>query len=114
MDPRRDPESTEYDARVLKNFVDREGRLDGIPAQHKKRLAVLRWLVEDFQPGRSYSEAEVNDVIPADTRTSRRSAVTSWTRSSCNAGIRSTGEPAAWPMLATIRRPGPQTLVSSV
>ena len=63
MDPRRDPESTEYDARVLKNFVDREGRLDGIPAQHQKRLAVLRWLVEDFQPGRSYSEAEVNDVI---------------------------------------------------
>ena len=52
-----------YDARVLANFLDATGRLVEIPAQHKKRLAVLRWLAEDFQPGRRYTEAEVNDVI---------------------------------------------------
>jgi hypothetical protein len=53
----------DYQARVLENFLDAERRLVTIPAQRKKRLAILSWLVEDFQPGRSYSEAEVNRVI---------------------------------------------------
>jgi hypothetical protein len=53
----------DYQARVLENFLDAEHRLVTIPAQRKKRLAILRWLVEDFQPGRQYSEAEVNRVI---------------------------------------------------
>jgi hypothetical protein len=48
---------------VLANFVDARRRLTGIPAQHRKLLVVLRWLVEDFQPGRRYSEAEVNSVL---------------------------------------------------
>jgi hypothetical protein len=52
-----------YDARVLENFSDATGRLLAIPAQRKKRLAVLRWLAEDFQLGRRYPEAEVNRVI---------------------------------------------------
>ena len=53
----------EYDARVLENFLDAEDRLLGIPAQRKKRLAVLRWLVEDFEPGTRYPEAEVNRIV---------------------------------------------------
>jgi hypothetical protein len=51
------------DARVLENFTDASGRLIAIPAQRKKRLAVLRWLAEEFQPGRRYPEAEVNRII---------------------------------------------------
>jgi len=51
------------DDRVLENFVDQAGRLTGIPVQRKKRLAVLRWLAEDFQPGRLYAEADVNQII---------------------------------------------------
>jgi hypothetical protein len=51
------------DDRVLESFVDPAGRLISIPVQRKKRLAVLRWLVEDFQPARLYSEPEVNRVI---------------------------------------------------
>ncbi len=51
------------DDRVLENFVDPAGRLLSIPDQRKKRLAVLRWLVEDFQPGRQYTETEVNRII---------------------------------------------------
>lgn len=51
------------DDRVLDNFVDGAGRLIAIPVQHKKRMVVLRWLVEDFQPGRLYPEAEVNRII---------------------------------------------------
>jgi hypothetical protein len=53
----------DYQARVLENFLDAEQRLVTNPAQRKKRLAILRWLVEDFQPGRSYSEAAVNRII---------------------------------------------------
>lgn len=49
--------------RVLETFVDVGGRLTGIPVQRKKRMVVLRWLVEDFQPGRRYEESEVNRII---------------------------------------------------
>ena len=52
-----------FDARVRETFVDVAGRLTAIPVQRKKRLAVLRWLVEDFRPGRLYPEAEVNRII---------------------------------------------------
>ena len=51
------------DERVLETFVDGAGRLTSIPVQRKKRMVVLRWLVEDFQPGRLYEESEVNRVI---------------------------------------------------
>ncbi len=52
-----------YDARVRGSFVDVDGRLSAIPVQRKKRLAILRWLVEDFRPARLYGEAEVNRII---------------------------------------------------
>jgi hypothetical protein len=58
-----DAETPEYDARVREAFVDVAGRLISIPAQRKKRLAILRWLVEDFQPGRLYPEGEVNRIL---------------------------------------------------
>jgi len=60
LSPTHNPD---YDARVRENFVDAGDRLVSIPAQHKKRLAILRWLVEDFQPGTRYAEAEVNRII---------------------------------------------------
>lgn len=59
----RFPEADSYSARVLESFVEADGSLRGIPVQRKKRLVVLRWLVEDFQPGRRYPEAEVNRII---------------------------------------------------
>ena len=48
---------------MREHFVDADDRIVSIPAQLKKRLAILRWLVEDFQPGRRYTEAEVNEII---------------------------------------------------
>lgn len=57
------PADRDYDAWVLGNFVDGDGRLVSIPAQRKKLMAVLRWLVEDFQPARRYTEADVNRLI---------------------------------------------------
>jgi hypothetical protein len=49
-------------ARVMRAFV-RDGRLLSIPTAHAKRLVVLDWLAQRFEPGRRYSEAEVNLVL---------------------------------------------------
>lgn len=49
--------------KVLRSFFDEGGRLRTIPAQRKKRLIVLEWLAEAFEPGRTYSEREVNLTI---------------------------------------------------
>jgi hypothetical protein len=49
-------------ARVLRAFV-RDGRLLSIPAVHAKRLVVLDWLVQRFEPGRHYSEEMVNLIL---------------------------------------------------
>ena len=47
---------------VLTAFV-RDGRLTSIPAQHSKRLVVLRHLVRVFEPGVRYREREVNALL---------------------------------------------------
>lgn len=44
-------------------FVDR--RLVEIPSQRSKRRVVLERLALDFEPGRHYAEAEVNEVLQA-------------------------------------------------
>jgi hypothetical protein len=75
-----EPVSTEHDdepsevARVLRVFV-RDGRLTSIPAVHSKRLVILDWLAQRFEPGRRYSEEMVNLMIAhvhSDTAALRR------------------------------------------
>ncbi len=68
----------DFDAKVLRAFVDADGKLSHMPASRKKRGAVLRWLMRDFTAGKRYSEAEVNDAIQAhhwDSATLRRELV---------------------------------------
>jgi hypothetical protein len=45
---------------VLRSFLDDEGRLRSIPAKHTKRLVVLDYLAQLFEPGERYPEVEVN------------------------------------------------------
>lgn len=52
-----------YDRKVLKAFMSPEGRLVAFPAQRKKEEAVLRYIVRVFEPGRRYSEREVNQIL---------------------------------------------------
>ena len=52
-----------YDRKVLRDYMDAEGRLKSIPRHWKKREAILRYLVEQFEPGRCYAEREVNEII---------------------------------------------------
>ena len=74
------PASTEHaDApaearKVLTAFVQ-DGRLTSIPTSHGKRLVILDWLAQLFEPGRRYSEQMVNLLLGqrhADTAALRR------------------------------------------
>jgi hypothetical protein len=49
-------------AKVLRVFV-KDGRLKSIPAQHGKRLVILDWLAQRFEPGEIYPERAVNLTI---------------------------------------------------
>lgn len=49
-------------ARVLRSFV-KDGRLARLPTSHGKRLVVLDLIVQDFEPGRRYTEKQVNAAL---------------------------------------------------
>jgi hypothetical protein len=60
--------------RVFEAFV-RDGRITQIPTNRQKRLVVLDWLAQDFEPGARYSEPMVNLILGkrhADTAALRR------------------------------------------
>lgn len=48
--------------KVLKTFFA-DGRLKSWPVKHQKQLIVLEELLQGFQPGIAYQEAEVNQII---------------------------------------------------
>jgi ArsR family transcriptional regulator, arsenate/arsenite/antimonite-responsive transcriptional repressor len=48
--------------KVLKTFFV-HGRLKQFPAQLKKRQVVLEHIVQEFEPERSYTEQEVNQIL---------------------------------------------------
>jgi len=67
-----------YDRKVVADFSRRDGRLKEIPAQRKKREAILRHILTEFQPGKRYSEKQVNAIIERfheDTATLRRELI---------------------------------------
>ena len=51
------------DERVLANFVGHDGRLRTIPTKLSKLLVVLDHLAQEFEPGQTYPESEVNEVL---------------------------------------------------
>ena len=53
----RDPER-----KVLDAFVE-GNRLLEIPVSYKKRLVILKWLADFFEPDISYTEAQVNAIL---------------------------------------------------
>jgi hypothetical protein len=60
--------------KMLRAFVV-DGRIVALPSKQSKRLVLLDWLAQDFEPGRRYSEQMVNLVIGrrhADTAALRR------------------------------------------
>lgn len=62
------------DRKVMNAFVS-DGRLQSIPSSPGKRLVILDWLAQLFEPGRHYTEAMVNLMLGqrhADTAALRR------------------------------------------
>ncbi len=57
-----DVEGATWERKTLRAFLDGE-RLREIPARRKQRQVILRWLAEQFEWEREYSEAEVNEVL---------------------------------------------------
>lgn len=51
------------DERVLANFLTEDGRLHTIPSRRAKRLVVLNHIAQEFQPGQTYAESEVDAVL---------------------------------------------------
>lgn len=67
-------EGESWERKVLRTYFDGD-TLTSIPATRKKRDVVLKWLVNRFEPGGRYPEAEVNAVLKRhhpDTATLRR------------------------------------------
>lgn len=59
------PEALRRRDAVLRAFLGPDGRLTTIPARHAKRLVVLDHLAQGFEPGRRYTEVEVNRRLRA-------------------------------------------------
>lgn len=69
-----------YDRRILENYSDPDGRLKQIPTKLKKFEAVLRYVAQAFEPGKQYTEKEVNQILGRyheDTAVLRRGLVDS-------------------------------------
>ena len=48
---------------LLKNFLDEENRLKAFPSKRKLQLCAVSYLAEKFEPGKIYTEREVNDLL---------------------------------------------------
>jgi len=52
-----------YDRRVIDNYSLPDGRLKQIPSKRRKFEVILRYVVRAFEPGKRYSEKQVNELL---------------------------------------------------
>lgn len=67
-----------YDRQVISNYASPDGGLRRIPTKKRKFEAVLRYVVQAFEPRARYSEKEVNEILARyneDTAVLRRGLV---------------------------------------
>ncbi len=67
-----------FNRKVVKDYLLPNGRLKTIPSQRKKLEAVLQHLIQEFEPGRRYTEKEVNTILKRfhdDTASLRREMI---------------------------------------
>lgn len=73
-----DVDADAYDNKVIGDYTRKDGSLKTIPAQRKKLEAILRYVVKAFEPGKRYSEKQVNEMLVKyheDTASLRRELV---------------------------------------
>ena len=69
---------TAYDRKVLKTFVRADGTIKSFPAQEKNSRCCCTMCWGSFEPGRQYSEKQVNTLLPRyskDTASLRRGLI---------------------------------------
>lgn len=79
IDPEELQATPEYAEKVIRTFFHDDGRLKQIPTQLKKRMVVLRRLVQAFERERVYTEREVNETLARFHETLQASAAR-WSR----------------------------------
>ncbi len=50
----------EFDRQVLRHYLSADGAIKELPAQDKKMLPLLRYISEKIEPGRRYTEKQLN------------------------------------------------------
>jgi hypothetical protein len=58
-----DFEGEAFERKVLKDFISPDGRLVAVPTQQKKRLVIMHYIVQVFEPGARYPEKQVNELL---------------------------------------------------
>jgi len=61
--PAPEYEGDEFTVKTLRAYLSRDGTLKSIPNQHKKLMAILSYLVKNFEPGVKYPESQVNQTL---------------------------------------------------
>jgi hypothetical protein len=61
--PAPEYEGDEYTVKTLRSYLSADGTLKSIPTQHKKLMVILNHLVRDFEVGKQYTEAQVNQML---------------------------------------------------
>lgn len=59
--PPTDPASLEY--KVMRAFTDGAGRITAFPVQAKKHRALMEYVATAFEPGKRYTERQVNTIL---------------------------------------------------
>ncbi len=61
--PAPEYEGDEFEVKILRAYISRDGTLKSIPNQQKKLLVILKHIAKDFEPGVKYPEAQVNQIL---------------------------------------------------
>ena len=67
-----------YTRKVLETFIDSQGCITAFPAQEKKFLVLLNYVVQAFEPEQRYTEKQVNEILLSyneDTASLRRGMI---------------------------------------
>lgn len=57
-----DIEYEAWERKVLETFLDGD-QITVLPVGYKKRLAILKWIINFFEEDRKYTEKEINDIL---------------------------------------------------
>ncbi len=52
-----------YSRKVIETFTDSQGRITAFPAQEKKFQVLLHHVLQAFEPGKRYTEKQVNEIL---------------------------------------------------